>query len=321
MAESTLTLSLPALRAVGGLLDGELNPISPMYASEGVGTAGGMEELRRAGVVDTTGSVSGPYLETMTALVAPYSFAQISVYETAVATEHAVFFAASDRRPIALTTTDGGVMIRDPGPNQRIADGLPQLFGMSVLGGTDLSVTVSPDEALALAALLDAYRKQMLTALATDSPISPVDVSEIQACLRDEGGNRQWLLATVKAQLANVPPPEAVDVNAAIGRLTELELVEAGGSSVTLAGAARESLPQMLLVRRGLRLTAGRAFGNKVTFAHFAGISFGMHDMLRLEEISGLLRFDMVSSAQLIGQVAGFLLDPDAMGPQGAEEA
>jgi hypothetical protein len=43
-----------------------------------------------------------------------------------------------------------------------------------------------------------------------------------------------------------------------------------------------------------------------------------MHDILRLEEVNGLLRFDLVSSAQLIGQVVGFLLDPDAMDPQGA---
>jgi hypothetical protein len=289
-----------------------------MYAPEEVETAGGMEELRRADVVDTTDGVSRPYLETMLALVAPYSFAQVSVYETAVATEHAVFFAASDRRPIALTTTEDGVMIRDPGPTKRIADGLPQLFGLSMLGGSDFSATVSPHEALVLTVLLDTYRKQMLANLATDSPISPVDVSEVRASLHDDVESRQWLLATVKSQLAHVPAPGAIDVNAALVRLAELGLVEGSESSVVLAGKARESLPKMLLVRRGLRLAAGRAVDDKLTFAHFAGISFGMHDILRLEEVNGLLRFDLTSSAQLIGQVANFLLDPDAMGPLGA---
>lgn len=313
MAEPTLILSMAALRGVGRMLPGEPSLLSPMYGPEPAGASDVVEELERVGVVDGSGGVGGPFADTLATLMSPRSFTRVTVHETAGDVEHTVVYAKADKRAIVLSPTVDGVMIRDPGPAKRIADGLTQLFGMSALGGSDFAGEVSPSVALVLATIIDSFRRMTFGELATEAPLSTQSVSGIRHILETGAQGRQWLLTAVTTQLAEVQPADDIDLDAALNELVDLGLIKSDGKEVVLAGAARESLQRMLLVRRGLSVTAGRDDEDGMTYVDFSGISFGMHDILRLEEINGLVRFELTSSAMFIGHVAHLLLDPAAL--------
>lgn len=315
MAELTLIMSMSALRAVGTRLGRAPTQLSPMYALRQDEIESGVQELRQLRVIDGSGTVAAPFVGTFEALLDPISSTQVTVSETEVTAEHAVFFAASDHRAITLTTTEQGLLIRDPGPNKQIADGLTQLFGLSVMGGSALAGAVSAGEALVLAVILDEFRKMVLGELATGSAITPVTASTIRRALRDHDDNRQWILTALRSQIDEPPRAEDIDLDGALSSLVGLGWVIVEGPQIVLAGAAKETLPRMLLLRRGVHVTAAIDLGDTVKYVDYAGFSFGMHDILEIESTDDMVRFEFTSSARFVGEVAQLLLDAEALRP------
>ena len=271
--------------------------------------------LRRLSAVDGSGALAPRLTRACNVLATARAAVRLELTGGVGTIEYDQWFDPDGGPSVSLTPADDGIRLDDPAAGPAVVELVAQMLGGSRLQGAELEVELEATHALVLAALVDAHRLELLRTAAGCREIGPIafDTTAIRSAVLEPGTGPQWL-AAVLTDAHQVNPPDAADIDAALGALVAAGHLDASGGSVALAHAARDLAERLPVVERVLRLTAGRERADgEIVRAGFTCVQAGALDLLTLERVDDVVRIATTSAATVVGHVTHFLTHADAL--------
>ncbi|MEN6343519.1 MAG: zinc ribbon domain-containing protein [Methanospirillum sp.] len=313
--ETAFTIPPGLLPWLGSLGTGGEGPLSPFLAGEvRPPDTAEKERLHAGGVIVARGGAAARIRPTLGALANPAAAVAVRLSSGEEYYEHTAFLSADGTRSVLLTTVGSEVLVRDPAPVEEILEGVRQYVGDSVLRAPRFEAELDPEEALALAAVVDLHRRALFGAYAGDTPFTrPIlGPAKIAAAAESTTNGLQWLVDVVKlVGGADRLTPAALDRLVRSGHLRK----EKGGFA--LADEAALLAERLLVVESVLALEAVRAEPGTTTLQrlNLLCLQAGIHDLLSIESVAGRLRFECLSGAAVLVYLRHLLTEPGALAP------
>jgi len=309
-----ISLSLAQWQFLGTLL-----PTPPTLASpwgkpapgQGPLAAAARRDLVVKGLLTEAGAPTPQFMPLLTELAAARKQTYVAAGGDSLLFDVAVYHAANG--PVALSLRDGHVRLVSPAPLERMVSLLGEQLGQTAFRFAPLDLHLTRAEALALAAMVDLRRRnllgQMLDREARAVPLIPFTAVADWLAARQPA---QWLVAQLRRFLRN-------DGELAAGILqTALTGLVAKGWLQEQAGAYRPTAPLDHLANRLLVLD-GRISAHRLQLSRTGDpilarfeILRGGHSDLLLWELKGheALHLLALSPKAAVELLAAFLLDP-----------
>ncbi|OGD32651.1 MAG: hypothetical protein A2V45_08075 [Candidatus Aminicenantes bacterium RBG_19FT_COMBO_58_17] len=318
--EIQFTLQPELLGGLGGLIPGTKGALSPFHYGDGRAlTPTQIATLQRSGMLDEHGQLARGVRATLDALTTPVAYAQLRISAGSSFFEHIAYFTPGENRAILLTTVGTDVLVRDPAPADEIIEGVRQYLGDSILRGPRFKADVTYDEALALATMIDLYRRGVLRTFAdgTTFTIPTFDARAIAEAAVGTPQSTQWLAGIMKmigeTYAGGVAPAFELALNSLVGA----GHIICDGYQYRLGDEAALLAARLLVVDIFLLLGAGRLEPDAtVTQVNLLCLQAGLHDLLTIETHNERVLFNCLSSAAVMEYVRYSLTKPDALLPE-----
>jgi hypothetical protein len=180
-----------------------------------------------------------------------------------------------------------------------------------VYRSTPFSASLTPQETLVLAALIDLQRKEMLAKAAESKPAEKITGTPraIAAMLARPAGNLQWF-SSAFADLFPKKIPAEEQIPALLAALAAKGQVDASGTAYTLPDETVILCRGHLLPTTVLTLTAGHAdAAGKVAVAGFSCFISGIHDFLLVDPDGEKVELETASGSGVLEYLHAFLID------------
>jgi hypothetical protein len=298
--------------AIGTLWAGTPSRISPFQY--GTKTAPGNAEkqaLATAGICDAKGEILAAAKPVLDVLGSATAFTRMYLSGNLSASECIVYFAP-DGSTVSLMNTGGNMEISYPAAAAMFVEIAEQGIGSSVYRSVPFSASLTHDEIITLAAMIDFQRKQALKSIAgeVDPVIATCDIPAIRASTSGKGENMQWLCNVLLDILSNEGISSEDRLQSALESLAGKGYVQKNGTSYQLSGNSLAFARRMLIFDSVLTLTSGYlGTSGSVSVAGFTCIQAGIHDLLFIDSSIDSVLFQSVSSASVLENVQNYLTE------------
>lgn len=227
-----------------------------------------------------------------------------------------IAYASRDHGPVAVSTTGepGTFRLADPAPTDELVDFLAGLVGRSQLRGLDLVLDLPIDDALVLAALIDAQRRYALGDLAVGHrPLSrQVTVRELQADLEHPATGQFWLVDAL-AQVGSAHPSRAAaTANDPILRLAQKDVVAGDLTTVRMADQYAALSENFLYITTLIKLDNVSADGtHALKLLDCACVQGSPTDLMAIERAEGGIHMETLSTDAAVEYLSAFFRHPD----------
>lgn len=309
MSPLSVTLTDGDLRALGAVVPGPKSAISPL----GTAPTGALDIARlvQLGVLTATGAPSPAAYPALQVLANARAFAGIVSADNAIS-EHVSYFDGASA--VSLTALADGIHLDDPASTPAIVGGLSGDLGFGDLVPVALDVTFATADAVTLLAAIDLRRRQILSALAADSPTAAQPFTAAAIAQQARPSDRPQWLAQLAASTLGVPPLDASAAAASLQALAArgLLIADAGGF---LPSAALDVLCERFLALHMLvRINAGRLTDDgRVATTDIRIAQSNYRDLLLWEMSGGQVHLQTLSPDQLVLIATKLLTDGEAL--------
>jgi hypothetical protein len=314
MAQIEFVINPDTLTGLGGLIPGEQSLISPLRP----GTALTPEQaaaLKEKGVLDSSGEITPSCLPALETIMQAGYYSQVRLDGSGNFLECVVYFSRDYRNSTAVFTTGEGLLVRSPAPVQDIVLALKQYIGESTLQNLDFYAEIGFDEALALAALIDLRRRELLKDMAEDREPDDMGFTAdvVYSEIVRESDNAQWLVTLFREMTG--AGPDRGQLDKALAALEAEDLVIIADGSCRLTGRSGVLADRFLLLYNLVSLKAGREMtGGNVDQVGFVCLQSGINSILTIQTTEGnKMEMTALPAAALFRYVGLYLSDPVAI--------
>ncbi len=298
--------------AVGNIWAGAPTSISPFHygKAQAPGTVE-KQALAKAGICDANGQILPAVRPALDVLGTANAFTRIYLSGAQIPAECIVYFA-QNRVPVSLLNVGGDMQIDFPAATETFVSMVAQGIGSSIYRSVPFNATLTHDEALALAAMIDLQRKQALRSVADEQVpvIVESDVPALRAITSRKGDNTQWLINVVLDLLSLDGIPSEDRLRSALESLVQKGFALKHASSYRLSEATLALARRMLIFDAALTLTSGYlGTSGLLNVAGFTCLQAGIHDLLVIDAGVDLVTIQSVSSASVLDSLQTYLTD------------
>jgi hypothetical protein len=207
-----------------------------------------------------------------------------------------------------VTTSNGKVKVSDPAATDDAVAFIAEMVGSSDVARTDFQAEMTGLDALVFAGLVDARRRAILRYMADGGETKhKTDAATIAAELGRSGEAFITLASIVRAVSGLRDVPSADDVARALTSVSRAQHATERGESVVLAEAGEALAASLLNVHSVFTLHAVRASVNGREDVSFSCAIAGLHDLLLLENVQGVVHLQSIASRALLRMAVTFL--------------
>jgi len=305
--------SLGALALRAGLVPGTISPLSSFMETDvgerAIGALNGGECLEKSG------EIRPDVLQAIRLLASPASASQIRVSGAGKFFEVSIFFG-KEGDTCALTSTNDGLLLTSPAPMDVVLVGLRDQVGHSHLASIPWEWDWPIVEAIAAMALVDLQRKRLLGSLAGmgEEQVKPHTFEEIHQHLASNEINAQWLTDILSIRIPQGIRLSAEDLRGALTKLVGRGMVSEKEGGYFVGGELDFMASRFPVVKQIVHLDAMRAAndGRSVKIG-ITAVQDGPSDLVTMENSTGKIRMEGVSSAAFLDVCQHFFSDPDIL--------
>lgn len=309
-----LVLDEELFRGLGATLGSRQGPLSPWKNVDPTVTGELHGRLRALGVLDGN-RMPAAVRSAVAAIAHAVGMTTVRVAGAGALVDY-VAYASRDHGPVAVSTTGEPGMFRlaDPAPTDQLVGFLAGLVGRSQLRGLDLVLDLSIDDALVLAALIDAQRRHALGDLAMGHhPLNrQMTVEELQAELEHPATGQFWLVDAIARVGSTHPSRATATTNDSILRLAQENLVVADLTTVRMADLCAALSENFLYITTLIKLDNVSADGtHPLKLLDCACVQGSPTDVMVIERAEGGIHMETLSADAAIDYLSAFLRHPD----------
>jgi len=263
-----------------------------------------------AGVLDASGSLTPGVRPALDVLGSATAFTRVYISGGLAPYEYLVFFAPSGASA-SIVNAGGDMSIASPAHAEEFLAMIGESLGLSSFVAAPFEATLEPAEAIVLSALLDAQRRESLTAILEGRDPEAVELTPaaLGTLVAKSGTDREWLV-DVLFELTGSDGIDADGVATAIASLESAGLVAKAGKRLRLTGNLLLLGQRLLVLDSALTLTSGAlAASGEVAVAGFTCLQAGVHDLLSIDAREGEVELRSVSAAEVGEYARAFLTD------------
>ncbi len=313
MAEKTneYVINADLFGAVGVLWAGNPSSISPFrYGKvQAPGTAE-KQALAKAGICDASGQIAAAIRPALDVLGTANAFTRMYLSGGQPPAECIVYFAPG-KIPVSLRNIGGEMQIGYPAASGAFMQMAAQAIGTSAYRSVPFDATLSHDEAVALAGMIDVQRKQALRSLADEQTpvVADIGLGALGKTTSQKGEKSQWLASVLLDIISQDRVPED-RLLPALESLVGKGFAVRNASSYRLGDEALSLAHRMLVFDSALVLTAGHLGpGESFSVAGFTCLEAGIHDLLVIDAGVDSVHLQSVSSAGVLDSIQAYLTD------------
>lgn len=313
--DNSIFIAAELLPALGYAWKGPLTTISPLHYPDSPEMEKLMPFLKQENLVGPDGSLMAKVRPVVEHLARAQTFTRVYLTTRFGVSEYLMYFMP-DGYWISLSQTGKYVQIVSPGKIDIIVEAVRQQIGDSVFTSASLHASLSPMEALALAALWDLQRKAQLLAIADERDAEPAgwSLGEITSQASTNNQKYQWMTNVVRKWTDYEGIPTADEMKQVADSLVAKNYCTNSGGSYVLSGDALDISDGMLLFDKVVTLTSGiEGPDGQVAIVGFSCIQAGVHDLLMIDFQDGKLELDSVSATEVIEYIDAFMRKPQEL--------
>jgi hypothetical protein len=314
----SLAIDEDLLDALGQAVPGQKSPLSLLNV-KGTGkvAAEKMARLQSAGIIDAVGNVKQDYRQVLDALAKARNVSTLKYTAGSRLFEFIVSFPESKSSPSISVFHDGNqLIIEAPASVEKAFTLIDQNVGHSKLASSSFSGILSTEEAMAVFALMDLERAANLRAIAGGTALKSgaFELSAIIGKVINRKDSFQSLEFVLQSRLDLAAPPTSAQIESGLKSLVDKKLVVQEGSKYHLSKELSHFAGRLPIIDNYVTIESGRLDPNdKLIFASFTALQAGVNDILYLENRDQEVVVRSVSGMQLVGLIAKFLNEPDAI--------
>lgn len=317
-SKTSLAIDEDLLDALGQAVPGQKSPLSILdVKATGKVAAEKTARLQSAGIIDAAGNVKPQYLQVLDALAKARNVATLKYTAGSRLFEFIVSFPDSKSSPaISVLHDSNQLIIEAPAAVEEAFTLIDQNIGHSKLASSNFSSKLSVEEAMALFALMDLERAANLRAIADGAALKSkaYDLSAIMGKVVNRKETFQSLEFVLQSGLELAAPPTSAQVESGLKSLVDKKLVTQEGSKFRLSEELSHLAGRLPIIDNYVSLESGRLDPNdKLIYANFTALQAGVNDILYLENHDQEVVVRSISGMQLVGLIAKFLNEPDAI--------
>jgi len=300
---------LPILATLAGKNFGELSPWAKYKRLEKI-EKDQWELLKTSGLCDQTEKLNEQVDFTIKKLSNPGRMVNLSLLSGDTTVEHLIYFCGDNSEAISLASKGESLLFRNPAPIDAIITSFGQYIGYSGLVSSKLDLLLSFKESLVFAALVDLFRRRVLTAFSnmTEPEKGGFSKEVILNAVNETPTNGQWLVSVFKTftECDNLTLKE---VENGLAALEKLKLIARDEGNYNLAGDGFYFSDGFLLISQILRMDVFLNKDGAVTKSSMLCLQAGLHDILYMETEGGHLRLRAVSSKHAVDTMGVLLAE------------
>ncbi len=313
----SFTIDQDLLDSLGQAVPEEKSPLSILNVKGGKNTADKTQRLQSAGIVDAAGKIKSEYSQVLDTLAKARNVASLKYTAGSKLFEFIVTFPDAKGAPsISALHDNNQVIIQSPAAVEAAFTLIDQNVGHSKLASSSFFGKFTKEEAMALFALMDLERAANLRAIADGTAVKstafelPAIVNKVAKCKK----TLQSLEYAFQSQLDLSTPPTAAEVEAGLKGLADKKVVTQESGKYKLSSSPSHFAGRLPIIDNFVSVEAGRySADNKLVYANFTALQAGVNDILYLENHDAEIVVKSVSGMELVGLVAKFLNEPDAI--------
>lgn len=301
---------LPMLATLAGENFGKLSPWTKYKKLEEI-KEDQWELLKIAGLCDEGGKLNGEVDLTIKKLSNPERMVTLSLLSGDTTVEHLVYFCGDNSEAISLASKGESLLFRNPAPIDAIITSFGQYIGYSGLVSSQLDLLLSFKESLIFAALVDLFRRGVLSAFSNMTGAEKGGFSKdlILKAANETPTNGQWLVSVFQT-FTECDHLTLKDVENGLAALEKLKLIARSENNYNLAGDGFYFSDGFLLISQVLRMEVFLdKGGGAVTKSSMLCLQAGLHDILYMETEDGGLRLRAVSSKHAVDTMGVLLAE------------
>lgn len=298
--------------AVGTLWAGAPSSISPFqYGKIQVPGTEEKQALSEAGICDAGGQILAAARPALDVLGTAHAFTRVYLSGSQIPSEFVVYFAPNGAMA-SLINSGGDMQINFPAAADLFVEMVAQGIGSSIYHSVPFEATLTPDEGVVLAGMIDLQRKQALKSIA-DEQASAVVESDLPTLLRLSSrkvDNTQWL-SNVLLDLLSLEGILSIEqVRAAAESLVQKGYALKNPATYRLSDVTLALARRMLIFDTALTLTSGYVGkSGALSVVGFTCLQAGIHDLLLIDAGEDAVTLQSVSSAGIIDSVQTYFTD------------
>ena len=313
----SLTIDEDLLDALGQVVPGEKSPLSLLDVKRAKVGADKMSRLQSAGLIDATGKIKQEYRQVLDTLAKARNVATLRYTAGSRLLEFIVTFAETKNSPsISVFHNNNQLIIEAPAAVEDAFTLIDQNVGHSKVASNNLSQKFSKQEAIALFALMDLERAANLRAIADETALKTLayDLSAIVDKVVNRKETFQSLEFVLQSGMDLPTPSTPAQVEAGLKMLVDKKLVNRETNKYRLSQELSLVAGRLPIIDNYVTVEAGRFDqNNKLIYANFTALQAGVNDILYFENQGEQIIVRSVSGMQLVGLIAKFLNEPDAI--------
>lgn len=301
---------LPILATLAGENFGELSPWTKYKRLEVI-KEGHWALLKAAGLCDEAGKLNEEIALTIKKLANPGRMVNLHLLSGDTSVEHLIYFCGDHSEAIFLASKKESLLFRSPAPIDAIVTSFGQYIGYSGLVSSGLDVLLSFQESLLFAALVDLFRRRVLSSFShmTEPEKGGVSKELILKAANETPLDGQWLVSVLKtfAECDNLTLKELEN---GLETLEKQKLIAKVENDYVLFGDGFYFADGFLLISQVLRAEVFLDKGDgTATKSSMLCLQAGLHDILFLEKEDGGMRLRAVSSRHTVDTIGVLLAE------------
>ena len=268
-----------------------------------------MNDLEKAGLIDSKGNILESVQKAMDVLSNPYATVKLVFTGGAGKYEHNISYDQFFEDQISFTETPNNISIEDETNPQSIINVVEDFVGKSNLKSINFSQKFSVAESMVIAAMLDMERKSYLKAFADEIPYNHnfYNTNMIWRIINSTSSSIQWFVYIMEVVVGTHEPLTKNQVQDALDQLLAKGLITNQGGVYQLSSELLLLSNRMIIIDNILAVQAAKKEENVGTLSTgFTCIQSGVHDLLFLDYNDEEITFETISSVRLIEYLGRF---------------
>ena len=305
------------LDALGQAAPGEKNQLSLLRAKGGMITGDKMSRLQSTGIVDTTGNVKGDYRQVLDTLSRPRTVSTMRYTAGSRLYEFIVSFPdILSSQPVSILHDNRQLVVEAPAAVEEAFALIDQNIGHSRYASDNFSGRFSVEESFSVFALMDLERSANLRALAdgVDFESASFELPAVVEKVVNRKASLQSLEYALQSRLALSTPPTSTQVESGLRKLAARNLVARENNKYRLNDQLSHIAGRLPVIDNFITVDTTRLDqANELYSANFTALQSGVNDILYFEIHNVEVIIRSVTGMQIVGLVAKFLNEPDAI--------
>lgn len=310
----SFTIDEDLLDAVGMLTPVEKSIISPLKTrGSQVLTPARIARLRSAGIVDNSGKIDEKYRYAVETLASGRSFARLRFTAGLNIFEYFVYFPKDNSKSVSFTHKNNQIVVYYPSATDVAITLINENIGNSALSSCSFNGVFSENEALALFAMIDLARSDLLGGLKDETePVnSAFEASAILNKIINRKENIQSFEFVLQSRLNTAFKPTLKQVQDGLKVLVEKGFIQKQGKKYQLGEALYHVAGRFPIIDNFIVMEAGTLDpdGN-LCAASYIALQAGVNDLLYLECHGEDIILKCITAVELIEHMISMLTDP-----------